>query len=418
MNYVHAEQLIVGGGIIGLCTAYYLVEKGCNVTIIDKGPKIEAASHGNCGLISPSHALPLNDLHLMKKALVWILKSNSPFYIKPRLDPSLLKWFVNFTLKTNNTQIHKSMIGRYQLMESSKKLYQEMFIKHNIDCGWKEEGILFVCKKESTFNHMAKNIGYTKREIGLNAKSFVGSELIKKEPAIKEDIYGGWLYEMDGHLKPDKLISELTQILIDKGVKFLNDIEVQKIDTTNDKVLGVSLENHRIKSDNLIICSGALSPKLLKTLEINIPIVPGKGYSITMDSPVGAPKIPCILQERKTVATPWGNKGYRLGGTMEFSGYQKGLNRRRLEALKTSSEEYLINPYNNNIIEEWWGWRSMTPDGLPIISRSRKYSNLILGCGHNMLGMSMGSATGKLISEIIIGQRLHLDSSFYSIERF
>lgn len=412
------DQLIVGGGIIGLCTAYYLVEAGHEVVIVDKGPRQEAASHGNCGLISPSHALPLNNPKLIAKALLWTLQPNAPFYIKPRFDTHLLGWMTKFVMNANHSSIHQSMLARYRLMESSKQLYGELITHHELDCSWQEDGILFVCKKEKTFEDLGNDIAYTQREIGLSADSYIGKDLIRKEPAIRDDVYGAWLYQVDGHLKSDDLIKGLTKILEERGVRFLHGQEVRGISKLGNRLTEVQTNSESIVPNNLILCSGAMSPLLLKELKIKVPVIPGKGYSITMKSPENAPKIPCIFQERKTVATPWHDKGYRLGGTMELSGYSKGLNNKRLQALKDAGREYLKNPYSDTVYEEWWGWRSMTPDGVPIIDRAEGFQNLYLAFGHNMLGMSMGPATGKMLAEMIQGKPTHVDNQLYKLNRF
>jgi len=418
IEYKISDQLVIGGGVIGLCTAYFLAEEGYSVTVIDKGPGIEAASHGNCGLISPSHALPLNNYKLMRKAFGWMFQSNAPFYIKPQLDFSLMCWLVKFALNANKKKVHQSMIARHSLLTSSKELYKDIIAKNALDCSWQDKGILFVCKEERTFDDLSKNIDFTRNELGLSAHSFVGSDLQSKEPALKEDIYGGWLYDVDAFLKPDEFISELTKRLVDRGVKIMKGEEVREFRVNGNCIEHVKTKNKLFKVNNVILTAGALTPVITKSLGLKIPIVPGKGYSITMKSPKDAPKIPCIMQERKTVATPWNNRGYRLGGTMEFSGYSKGLNKRRLQALKNAGEEYLKNPHTDEIMEEWWGWRSMTPDGVPIVSKTGKYKNLILGCGHNMLGMSLATGTGKLISEMVSGKSTHVDLANYSLNRF
>ncbi len=339
-----ADQVIIGGGIIGLCSAYFLNEAGYDVVIIDKGPFWEAASYGNCGLISPSHAMPLNNPKLMAKALLWTLQSNAPFYIKPRMDFNLMSWMVKFAINASPSRVHRSMNSRFQLMQSSKELYQDLIGKHKLDCSWREDGILFVCKEEKTFNDLGKDIAFTNSEIGLNAKHYIGSNLIIKEPALRDDVYGGWLYEIDGHLKSDEFLKELTNLLLNKGVKFLNNQAVTSIQVKGSMVNEVWTEEECIKPNNVIVASGALSPILLKKIGIKVPVVPGKGYSITMETSENAPKLPCIFQERKTVATPWNEKGYRLGGTMEFSGYTAGINNKRIQALKDSAKEYLKNP--------------------------------------------------------------------------
>jgi D-amino-acid dehydrogenase len=148
-----------------------------------------------------------------------------------------------------------------------------------------------------------------------------------------------------------------------------------------------------------------------------IPIQPGKGYSITMPRPALCPTLPMIFEEHRVAVTPM-QSGYRLGSTMEFAGYDNRLNQRRLALLREGAEVYLREPYGEPVQEEWYGWRPMTPDSVPIIDWSPAYSNVLIAAGHNMLGVSMGPGTGKLVAEILCGAVPHVDRGPYAISRF
>ncbi|MDA0196573.1 MAG: FAD-dependent oxidoreductase [Bacteroidetes bacterium] len=417
MEKDNVDVIIIGGGIIGLCSAYYLQKEGLSVTIIDKGPDERAASHANCGLVSPSHALPLNNLKTIRKSLLWMFQPDSPFLIRPQLDPRLYQWLLRFVINSRRQKVHHSMLALNQLLISSKALYQELIKEENIQCQWQNDGILFVCKKEKTFLDLQKDIRYTQEEIGLSAVPYVGELLQEKEPALKDDNYGAWLYEIDAHLKPDLLIDGLKETLLSRGVKIISDCLVTSLTNSGQVIQNVVTTKGSFSATQFVLSGGALSVQLAKVIGLRLPIIPGKGYSITMKSPGLSPKIPCIMQERKVVATPWKNGTYRLGGTMGLGGFNTTLNKTRLNALKSAAVDYLKEPFTDQVIEEWYGWRSMTPDGVPIIDRSPKHKNLTIACGHNMLGISMGTGTGKLVSEIVCEKELHIDSHFYSLSR-
>lgn len=417
MNREKSDILIVGGGIIGLMCAYYLVKEGKSVVIIDKNKSSQACSHGNCGLITPSHALPLNNPKLIMRSIKWMLQKDSPFYIRPQLDLRFISWMLTFVANAYKSKlIKRSMLGRYDLLNSSKTLYQELFDIEKIQCNWSPNGVLFVYKHQKHFEEYAKKDKIL-QEIGLSAKPLIGDDLQKKEPALKDDIYGAWLYEVDSWLKPEELVSQLQELLKQKGVEFINQCEVTSFVEEGNNIKSVVTDKGILSADEIVIATGAWSSLLEKSLGLKIPIVPGKGYSITMKSPKISPKIPCILEERKVVATPWSGS-YRLGGTMEFAGYNTTMNPVRLRNLKNSAREYLVDPYSDEVTEEWNGWRPMTNDGLPIISKSHVHKNVTLACGHNMLGLSMAPSTGKLVSELILGKSTHLDASVYSVLRF
>ncbi len=410
------DVFIIGGGIIGLMSAYYLTKAGVKVTIADKGPKEQASSHANCGLISPSHIMPLNNISLILKSFGMMFKRDAAFKIKPQADWAFLSWLIGFLRKSTSSAIEFSSLGRLQLLLSSAHLYRDLIKQENLDCHWSEKGLLFVCKTKKAFDEYVATDNYT-RKFDIQAEPLVGQELLDKEPALLEDLYGAWYYDIDNWLKPDLLLSALTERLTEMGVELVTE-EVTDFVVEGGTIKSVSTHDDKeYNADAYVLATGAWSPLLGKKLKLKVPIIPGKGYSITMDSPALSPKLPCIMMEKKVVATPW-KDSYRLGSTMELAGYDDSLNEVRLQALKKGAEYYLKQPYTAEIKEKWWGWRPMTFDGLPIIDKSPKHHNLWLACGHSMLGMSMGTGTGKLIAEMITGQPTHVATEAYSFQRF
>lgn len=166
-----------------------------------------------------------------------------------------------------------------------------------------------------------------------------------------------------------------------------------------------------------MIAAGAWTPRLNVDLGCRIPIQPGKGYSMTMPRPARSPNIPLLFEEHRVAVTPM-QSGYRLGSIMEFAGYDASLDPRRLELLRTGASHYLIEPTAEPIVERWFGWRPMTYDGIPIIGRSPALQNVLIAAGHNMLGLSMASATGKLVTELLSDEPTHIDATPYSPSRF
>lgn len=410
------DTVIIGGGIIGLMSAYYLTKQGVRVTVIDKGPIHQASSHANCGLISPSHILPLNSFSLIFNSLGLMFKKDAPFRIKPQMDWKFISWFLGFVTNSTSAAINRSSEGRFQLLMSSAELYQQVIAEENIDCHWSEEGILFAFKKEKNFKAYEKTNEHSKK-YKIEAQPIVGQELRDKEPALKDDVFGAWFYDVDNWLKPNEMIQEIKKVIEKNGSEIINETEVTGFQFENKQIRSVQTNNGEYEADKFLLAAGAWSPLMERSLGLKLPIIPGKGYSITMKSPSVRPKVPCIMMERKVVATPWEDT-YRLGSTMEFVGYDETLNQVRLDALKRGAKEYMKEPYSDEVIEDWWGWRPMTYDGLPIIDQSPKHKNLWIAAGHSMLGMSMGTGTGKLVSELMLGEEPFLDSKMYAYDRF
>ena len=406
------DVVIVGGGIIGLFCAYYLSLQGKSVLVIEKGEIMKSCSYGNCGLISPSHALPLNSPQQLLKALKWLFQKDAPFFIRPQWDSDFLSWMLKFTgVSLNKKQLVKSMQGRNALLASSRELYGELLSDSDWNCNWSPTGIHFVFHNKKRFESYAKKDGIL-AGLGLAAQPLEQGELYNMEPSLTEYAYGSWYYPMDASLNPGELLSELTIKLRKRGVRIVENSPVEGWLESNGRLMGVRLKDKVYFADKVVLATGSLSPKMVDDLDLKLPIIPGKGYSITMKAPELKPRCPIIFEEHKVVATPW-KDSFRLGGTMEFSGYDTSFNPLRIENLKKVASKYLKEPYSQEDGSNWFGWRPMTPNGLPIIDRSPKHSNLFLACGHNMLGLSMAPATGKMISELLEGQTCHIDQQPY-----
>lgn len=406
------DTVIIGGGVIGLFSAYYLVKAGQRVLVLDKGPRQQASSHGNCGLVSPSHIMPLNSFDLIVKSVGWLFKKDAPFRIKPQFDRHFINWSLKFMKHASAKSIAKHSQAIHDLVLSSRNLFSAVLEEEGWDCHWSANGIHFVSNTRKEFDAYHEVNDYT-RNFGVTAIPIKAPELLELEPALKENVYGSWFYDIDAWLKPDDLLHHLRVWLDDKGCDLINEAEVTDFKSSNGALEAViTRKQGDFLGNTFLLATGAWTPLLKNAHHLKVPIVPGKGYSITMKSPEIVPKVPINMLERKVVATPW--KGsYRLGSTMEFAGYDDSLNKTRLEALKRGAAEYLREPYTDEVEEEWYGWRPMTYDGVPIIDRSPRHKNLYLAVGHNMLGLSMSTGTGKLVTELITGQKTHLNPSLY-----
>ncbi len=415
-NTRNSDVLIVGGGVIGVACAYYLLKEGVGVRLIEKKHVGDGASAGNCGLISPSYALPLSAPGVVGKTLKGIILGDTPLYIKPRLDFSLWKWLFQFSSNCNNRDRMHAAAARANLLTQSKILYEQLIERERLECDWESIGHFVVLKTEFAMEEYSR-INDILKQFDLGGKSYVGKELADKEPALKEDIYGGWFYDMDAHLRPDELMKEWKSTLLRKGAIIEENCEFHSFEFNGQTVSKIKTSRGDFRANTYIVTMGAWTSLVENQLNLKIPIQPGKGYSMTMDRPKICPKYPCSFIARKVVATPW-ESGYRLGGIMEFSGYSSKINRSRIQSLITAANEYLREPLGQGVSVEWEGLRPMTYDGLPLIGRSPKQENVYIAAGHNMLGLSMATSTGKLISEMITGQEPHMDITPYSLKRF
>jgi len=408
---------IVGGGVIGSACAYYLQERGCSVTLADSGEFGKGCSHGNCGFVCPSHVLPLAEPGAIGRALKALFSPNSPFSIKPRLDWSLWSWLWNFSRRCNERDMLATARACGALLDSSLSLYHSLMETEPFDCEWETRGLLFAFRQQREFEAYAEINTLLSKTFGHPATRYQGDDVMALEPALQSGLAGGWHYEADAHLRPDLLMSSWRKILLARGARIIEHCEVLSFKEQSGRAIAVQTNLGEIPAEAVVVATGALAPRLAPHLGCRLPIQPGKGYSLTMPRPRLCPTIPMIFPETRVAVTPW-KSGYRLGSTMEFAGYDSSVSPRRLEMLRQGSKDYLQEPWCEPVLEAWYGWRPMTYDSLPIIDRSPKLPNVLIAAGHNMLGVSMSPATGKLVSEILTGNVPHIDPTPYRVGRF
>ncbi|HCY85529.1 MAG TPA: amino acid dehydrogenase [Desulfobacteraceae bacterium] len=410
--------LIIGGGIIGLACAHYLIRDGHKVTILEREKIGGAASHGNCGLLCFSDLIPLCAPGTIVQELVKSIKGISPLYIKPRMDPALFIWLSRFALNCNKGRMDRAAAAKYAFLTYSARLFDRLRGQFSMDCDLEKKGLLMVYKNKKGFDAYGQTDKYL-RPYGMGARKISREELLHMEPSLKEDIAGGWLNPADGSLRPDMLITSWKIHLRQKGVILKEHCPVTGFIHSGPRstITGVRTDQGEFKADAFILAAGAWTPLTMKQLRLSIPVQPGKGYSITMERPHLIPSRPCSFSERKVVATPWKN-GYRLGGTMEFSGYDNGFTKGRLSKIIAGAGEYLKHPMGHPVVEEWTGLRPMCSDDMPVIDRAPGRDNLIVATGHGMLGLTLAPGTGKIASDMIAGRTPDIDVAPFSMTRF
>ncbi len=410
------DIIIVGGGIIGLACAHYLLMEKASVRIIEKGFIGSGASHGNCGLLHFSGILPLCAPGVIRHEIYRAICGTSPLYIKPGLDISRFTWLMKFASHCSKSHMIHATRAKYELLRYSKDLYSQLFKEEAFSCDFQKKGLFLLFRDNQYFEKYAA-VNAQLKPYHFDARRLDVSEARAMEPSIREDVAGAYYNEHDDHVRPELLTQSWKKYLITKGLIVEEKCAVKAFEMEQDRVRSVQTIKGRYQADHFIISTGAFTPELMKQLKLSIPVEPGKGYSITMEKPENSCEIPCLLYERNMVVTPW-ESGYRLGGTMEFSGFDTKLNEKRLARLLKGAAEYLNTSVNNPIIEEWAGFRPMTYDDLPIIDRSSDTHNLYIATGHGMLGLTMATGTGKAIADMITKGEAQIKLSPFSLDRF
>jgi D-amino-acid dehydrogenase len=416
MNRRESDVLVLGGGAIGLACALYLLRAGRCVTVLDRGQVGAATSHGNCGTITPSHALPLAAPGVLAQALRWVLKKDAPLRISPRLDFATFEWLLQFARRCNATQCRRVTAIKAPLLIQARAELEMLVRNAKLDCEFQTHGTMNVYRDARAFEH-SRQMALLPAEFGLPVEALDGAACRAREPALNESIVGGYFHAGDAQLRPERYCAELARAVMALGGEISESTTINGFRTANGKIESVVTDRGEFCGRDIVFALGSWSPLLARQLDLRIPIQPGKGYSITYTRPARCPRIPLTLKERAVCVTAW-DSGYRLGSTMEFAGYDATLNRARLDALRRGAAEYLIEPEGPAVVEEWYGWRPMTYDDLPILGRTASLQNIVLATGHGMLGITMSAITGKLIAELVCDAPSSLDMAPFSPSRF
>ena len=407
--------VIVGGGVIGTLAAYYLAKSGRRVTILERAAFGAACSHGNCGYVCPSHVLPLAVPGALTSTLKTLFTRNSPLKVRPWEVLKNLRWFLGFARKCNDRDMLSAATGIQALLTSSRRLYDDLLAAEKLDCEWDDTGLMFVFQTAKAFEHYAHVDDLLRIRFDTPAKRFDAAQLLGAEPALKPgSVSGGYLYEGDAQLRPDVLLRELRAKL---NVSIVENCEVTGLRVEAGKAVAVRTTQGEVAAAAVVFAAGAWTPQLNRELGCKLPIIPGKGYSLTMPRPAVCPKFPMIFEEHRVAVSPF-RTGYRIGSTMEFAGYDASMNPKRLKLLTDGAAAYLREPECLPVQEQWWGWRPMVYDGKPIIDRAPVAPNVLIAAGHGMLGLSMATGTGLLVAQILNAEKPHIDPQPYALARF
>lgn len=413
-----SHVLIIGAGIVGLSSAYYLHKQGHQVTVLDKGEVTDSCSFGNAGMIVPSHFVPLASPGMVQQGIRWMFNSKSPFYVRPSADLSLISWGLKFLKSANSGHVSRSAVPLRDLSLLSKQLFETLAREPGFDFELKNKGILAFYKTEQVAEEETHLAGKAK-ELGLDMGVLNAAECQLLQPELRLDVLGAVHYRCDGHLYPPKLMEALVHYLEHNGVNIVRRSEVSRIEQNGTKITKVFTGDKTWEADHYVLASGSWSPALAKMMDIRVPLMPGKGYSFMEKEPEQRMTIPALLCEARVAITPM-NGSIRYSGTMELDKINNRVNMQRVKGIVEAVPKYFSNLHPQLPAAEkvWFGFRPSSPDGLPYIGHSEKLKNLVVATGHGMMGLSLGPATGALVSQLISGQKTEIEISAFSLSRF
>ena len=412
------QVTIIGGGIIGLCCAYYLQKEGYDITVIEKGDITDGTSFGNAGYVSPSHFTPLASPGIVAQGLRWMLSSTSPFYIKPRLNLDLIKWLMTFWKQANTQTLHKNIPPLNDLLHLSRELTSD--IKNDIGNHFRmaEVGCFMLYKSAATEKHEIE-LAKEAAELNIDTKILSAQEVQAMEPDVQVDVKGGVLYPIDCHLHPGDFMRTMKAHLQKAGVILQLNTTVTGFEKKGNTVTAVLTNQGKFECSQLVLASGSWLPVVSEKLGVSLLLQAGKGYSMTYEKVPRNLRYPAILVDKRVAMTPMG-ADLRMGGTMEISGLNSPILEKRAQAIYNGAKAYYPDLALDMMPKEkiWYGLRPLTPDGLPYIGGHSKYTNLVIAGGHAMLGVSLAAATGKLVEELVSQKQPSIDIKAFAPERF
>jgi D-amino-acid dehydrogenase len=411
--------VIVGGGIMGLSSAYYLQRAGHRVTVLDKGDFSDNCSYGNAGYVCPSHFIPLATPGIVWKGLKWMFNSRSPFYVRPSLNAALMDWGFKFIKSANHRQVEAAAIPLRDIAVISQREYEAWAALPGFDFSYEHKGLLEVFQTPAGAEHAKHTVGKA-LELRLDTQLLSAEQLQELDPLVKYNALGAILFKCDAHLYPNKLMKGLITLLKSAGVQLISGEEVNRFEKTNNRITKVITGKQSHNADEVVIATGAWSRDVASLLDTKIPMMPGRGYSVTLENSPYKVNYPAILLEGRVAITPMDGNKIRFGGTMEVVPTTAAPRYHRVEGILNAVKRFIPQfdvpmPSTDRI---WYGYRPCSADGLPYIGRISSVNNVVVATGHAMLGLSLGAGTGKLVSELVNEETPSMNLAPFAVERF
>lgn len=409
---------VIGGGIIGLCSAYYLKKAGHDVLVFDQSSLEDGCSFGNAGMVVPSHIIPLAAPGMIAKGIRWMFNSKSPFYVRPRLNLDLLRWGLDFYRHANSGHVARSVPALKELSLFSKACYQQFAREALFDFAYHERGLLMLYQTEAAAHEEGETADLANR-YGVKAEVLSASEVQALEPDVRVNARGGVFYPGDAHLTPQLLTRGLIEYLRHEGVQILSSVAVTDFVIQHRHVRSLRTPHGDHAVDSVVLAAGSWSGELARQLHLRLPMQAGKGYSFTLPEVKKNVRIPSILLEARVAVTPMGSS-LRFGGTMEITGLNHAIHLNRVRGIVEAIPRYYpeMQVSMPKTEEIWHGLRPCSPDGLPYIGRLTSLPNVIVATGHAMMGLSLAPGTGKLVTELMNEEQPTVSLAAFAPERF
>ncbi|MFD2250678.1 D-amino-acid dehydrogenase [Pseudochelatococcus lubricantis] len=415
------KVIVLGAGVVGVTSAWYLAKAGCDVTVIDRqqGPALET-SFANAGQISPGYASPWASPEIPLKAFKWLFMEHSPLILRPRADAAMLAWLVQMLGNCTPARYAANKARMVRIAEYSRDCLDALRAETGIAYDERTQGTLQLFRTQKQLDAVGGDIEVL-RQYGVPFELLTVDGCVTAEPALKHTrhkIVGGLRLPRDETGDCFKFTNALAQQAAGAGVTFRYGVEILGLSAEGDRVTGVRTADGIEKADGVVVALGSFSPQLLKPLGLRLPVYPVKGYSITVDiADAEAAPVSTVLDDSYKVAITRLGDRIRVGGMAEVSGYQIALHPDRKGTLSLVLHDLFPHGGDPAPAQLWSGLRPMTPDSTPVIGKTR-FANLYTNTGHGTLGWTMACGSGKVLADIVTGAAPELDVSDLSLARY
>ncbi|KPI11412.1 D-amino-acid dehydrogenase [Actinobacteria bacterium OK074] len=396
-----ASVLVVGGGVVGLCCAHYLGRAGLAVTVLERDRLGSGASRGNAGEVCPDLVEPLGAPGVATKAVTGLLRPDSPLWITPAPSVRLLRFLVRLGLRSTTRAYAAGAASLAALAADTFALFEELEAL-GVDGGADKDGFLFAYPTRAAAEHA--HAGFRGLGAPVEAGGVLGAgALAEREPALGPAARAGFLVERQWALDPGRFVDTLADRLRKDGADLVEGARVTGVRGGGTGPVEVRTTAGTYRADTVVVAAGVWSRELCRSLGVAVDLVPGKGYSFAVPDGAGPPLRRLVhLGSAKAVLAPLG-KGVRVAGTMEFDDDPDRFRQARVDAIVVAARPYLPGADWERREQEWMGPRPMTPDGLPLIGPVPGHPRIMLATGHNMLGLMLAPATGRLVAGTVTG---------------
>ena len=409
--------IVVGGGVVGLCCAYELRRAGAEVTIAERDACGGAASRGNAGWIVPSYSAPIAAPGVVRRSLRWMLRGDGPLRIRPRPDSSFLRWCWSFWRSSTPRSFERGLKALLALNRHTIRLFEELRAA-GVKFELHSTGLLVAALSQQALEEEVRE--YRKiKAAGYegDAEIFDDSAIRRLEPALSDKVVGGLHLKAERHVRPESLARGLVDYLRAAGAQILEDTEIHDMEPAGPKGWRLNTSRGCLEGDRVVVAAGVWSARLLSGLGVRIPLEGAKWCSITASGHGTRPRHALKLAEARVTCSPFVDC-VRITGTLDLTGMDASLNRRRLEMVISAAEPYLRDWRPEEPELEWAGLRPLTPDSLPLIGSVPGLNHLYVATGHGQLGVTLAPATGAAITPLVLEGRVVPEVEPFTVDRF